>query len=358
MKRVRVFLLMICTFSGHIVPMQEPNLTAAKVFSISDVKVRAIAFISNFFCCVATLSNDFSSLISVYDIPSKKIKLTIYCPGQITSISPCDNLTKIAVALQSRILVFNVDTGQLIREYKAHTERVNSVSAHAAFSDVIISGSQDRTIKIWDLKSPVASKIENAHAESVTCVRISGNPHYFVSTSDDKNTKIWDWNGLRSLIGIKHHSAPLSIEYNQDSDRFMTCSNQVSRYNAENAALMSTINRDGQLEPTRGSRIGVSNSSIPLCVSIGHDDQELMALGRDDGRIVLCYPERSNESAQVLSPFSSAISGLAFSPNGTYLVAGSQVDQKLQVYELPPQKAISEPKTVRKGSIKGCFGLE
>lgn len=354
MQTIRVFLFLICGITVFASAMEEPTSARKPILAFSDIRVKDVCFIAPAIFAVASHNGDYSSTISIYDTKSKKPKCSFTVDNLVTSMTACDNLKKIAVSMLGRVVVFNSETGQLTREYKSYTRRVNSISAHPSFANTIISGSQDKIIQIWDLKSPDAQKIEGAHENDISTVKISKNPHYFISGSEDKTSKIWDWKTLQPLHVVKQLIAPHALEYNQQCDRFMISTNRVSRYDATSAAVMEIINRDGVAERSRGSKIEISNAQILSCASVGQDNQELLALGRDDGKTVLCYPERPKEPAYFLEPFASSISTLAFCPSGTCLVAGSQEDKQIQVFEICPRK--NSPSLTKRASLKaGCL---
>ena len=87
------------------------------------------------------------------------------------------------------------------RRFVGHTNDVLSVS-FSADNRQIVSGSRDRTIKLWntlgDCKFTITDK---GHTEWVSCVRFSPNPQnpVIVSAGWDKLVKVCDmfyWSGL------------------------------------------------------------------------------------------------------------------------------------------------------------------
>ena len=56
----------------------------------------------------------------------------------------------------------------------------------------IVSGSRDKTIKLWNTVAACKYNIDNAHSDWVSCVRFSPNPNnaVVVSCSWDKLVKV------------------------------------------------------------------------------------------------------------------------------------------------------------------------
>jgi guanine nucleotide-binding protein subunit beta-2-like 1 protein len=90
--------------------------------------------------------------------------------------------------------LWELSTGVTTRRFVGHTNDVLSVS-FSADNRQIVSGSRDRTIKLWntlgDCKYTITDK---GHTEWVSCVRFSPNPQnpVIVSAGWDKLVKVSD----------------------------------------------------------------------------------------------------------------------------------------------------------------------
>jgi guanine nucleotide-binding protein subunit beta-2-like 1 protein len=88
--------------------------------------------------------------------------------------------------------LWELSTGNTTRRFVGHTNDVLSVS-FSADNRQIVSGSRDRTIKLWntlgDCKYTITDK---GHTEWVSCVRFSPNPQnpVIVSAGWDKLVKV------------------------------------------------------------------------------------------------------------------------------------------------------------------------
>lgn len=58
--------------------------------------------------------------------------------------------------------------------------------------DLIISGSKDRSVKVWNMKNPSATAVLTCHGHSacVNCVAVREN--IAASASDDCSFRVWD----------------------------------------------------------------------------------------------------------------------------------------------------------------------
>src|SRR5262249_47670318 len=84
--------------------------------------------------------------------------------------------------------------GDLIRTFQGHTGAVYSV-AIAPDGRTALSGSEDKTLKLWDLSSGREIRTFRGHNDRVTSVVVSaptGGASPALSGSIDKNLKLWD----------------------------------------------------------------------------------------------------------------------------------------------------------------------
>jgi guanine nucleotide-binding protein subunit beta-2-like 1 protein len=88
--------------------------------------------------------------------------------------------------------LWELATGNTTRRFVGHTNDVLSVS-FSADNRQIVSGSRDRTIKLWNTLGDCKYTItEKGHTEWVSCVRFSPNPQnpVIVSAGWDKLVKV------------------------------------------------------------------------------------------------------------------------------------------------------------------------
>lgn len=103
-----------------------------------------------------------------------------------------DGAYALSASWDKTLRLWELATGTTTRRFVGHTNDVLSVS-FSADNRQIVSGSRDRTIKLWntlgDCKYTITDK---GHTEWVSCVRFSPNPQnpVIVSSSWDKLVKV------------------------------------------------------------------------------------------------------------------------------------------------------------------------
>lgn len=106
------------------------------------------------------------------------------------SITP-DATIAVSGSEDKTIRVWDIETGKCLKILEGHTGEINAVSL-TPDGRIAISGSSDETLRIWDIDSGQCSKILYGHSKSVQCVDITPDVRLAVSGSRDETIRIWD----------------------------------------------------------------------------------------------------------------------------------------------------------------------
>jgi WD40 repeat protein len=107
------------------------------------------------------------------------------------------------------IMIFDVKTGQVLHEAKAHTAYVRSVD-WCCNGDLIASGSSDKSVKLWAAPSLATSKQLLGHSSWVRFVRFSPKADRLVSGGGDRVIILWSVPEGQILQRLAWHEATLS----------------------------------------------------------------------------------------------------------------------------------------------------
>jgi WD40 repeat protein len=103
----------------------------------------------------------------------------------------------------------NATSGRILQILKGHTGGVESV-AFSKDGRRIASGSDDRSVKIWDAGTGKCLQTLTGHSAAVNSVAFSPDGSHVASGSLDKSVTIWDTSGL-----AKPHLGNSSFQANQ-----------------------------------------------------------------------------------------------------------------------------------------------
>lgn len=101
-----------------------------------------------------------------------------------------DSKILISGSRDQSIKVWNLETNEQIRTLKGHSEGVCAI-ALSPDGEIIASGSADKTIKLWHLDSGELLATFIGHTNSVTGLTFTTSGEILVSASLDKTIKIW-----------------------------------------------------------------------------------------------------------------------------------------------------------------------
>ncbi|MFM6642637.1 MAG: protein kinase domain-containing protein, partial [Microcystis panniformis] len=194
----------------------------------------------------------------------------------------------------------------LLQTLKGHSNWVWSV-AYSPDGQTVASGSEDKTIKLWNVKTGNLLQTLIGHSYTVS-VAYSPDGQTLASGSFD-NIELWDvktGNLLQTLTG--HSNLVNSVAYSPDGQTVASGSwdNTIKLWYARTGELLQTLT-------------GNSRSVLSLAYS---PDGQTLASGSYDKTIKLWNP-RTGELLQTLTGHSGWVWSIAYSPDGQTLASGS-----------------------------------
>lgn len=122
---------------------------------------------------------------------------------------------------ESIVRVFEIVTGD-DWTFEGHTKVVSTV-AFSHDSDFIVSGSIDRTIRVWHLASRVCKHVLEGHQRGLYSVVFSNDDTRIASAAADDTVRVWDAATGECLQTLETlHRAPFPMVFSQDNDLLIT----------------------------------------------------------------------------------------------------------------------------------------
>ncbi len=208
--------------------------------------------------------------------------------------------------------------GPLIRTLQGHTSGVGAV-AISQNGKQAISGSFDRTLKLWDLEKGQEIRTLEGHANWVRAVAISQNDKQAISGSFDRTLKIWDLEKGQEIRTLEGHAGGVgAVAISQDGRRAISGSfdRTLKIWDLEKGQAIKTL---------RG------HTDWVRAVAISQDGRRTIS-GSDDNTLKIWDLEKGRE-IRTLEGYTGRVETVAIFQDGRRAISGS-LDRTLKLWDL------------------------
>lgn len=224
--------------------------------------------------------------------------------------------------------VWDLESGECLLTLEGHTGAVQSVALSPDCSRAV-SGSNDDTLKVWDLKSGKCLQTLEGHTMMVCSVALSPDCSRAVSGSWDYTIKVWDLESGKCIQTLKEHKSFVnSVVLGPDGNRMVSGSldNTIKVWDLKSGNCLLT------LEGHTGSVRSVALSPDGGRVVSGSGDKTVKVWDLVSGKCLHTFEGHTGE-----------VSSIAISPDGSRAVSGSW-DNTLKVWDLESGKFVKNLK--------------
>ena len=206
-----------------------------------------------------------------------------------------------------------------------HTEGVYPV-AFSPDGCLLASGSDDDTIKLWDVRERRELATLKGHTDSAYSVVFSPDGRLLASGSRDKTVKLWDAHERRELTMLKGHTnAVNSVAFSPDGCLLASGS-------MDKTVKLWNVRGRCELTALTGHAEGVTSVAFS-------PDGCLLASGSFDHNVKL-WDVRKRRELATLTGHTGWVHSVAFSPDGCLLASGSS-DKTLKLWDVRERRVLT-----------------
>ena len=98
---------------------------------------------------------------------------------------------------------WDIESGKKLKNMEGHNGDVAALSLNPDDSNVFVTGSVDRTCRLWDLRTEGCQQVFWGHEADVNSVSFHPSGLFFVTCSEDKTSRLWDIRADQEIASYK-----------------------------------------------------------------------------------------------------------------------------------------------------------
>jgi len=214
------------------------------------------------------------------------------------------------------VRIWDAATGALLQTFKEHTGEVTSV-AFSPNGKMLASGAKDSTVRIWDLTKNVILKVFTEHTNDVNTVAFSLDSKRLASGSADNTVRIWDLAQGQILRVLDDHTLYVtSVAFSPDNKLFASGSwdKTVRIWDAN----VKTVDVLPKFTSTK-----MINDHSDRVTTVAFAPKGLQLASGSWDNTVRTWDPISGKPLETFKGHTQWVTSLSFSPDGKQLASGS-----------------------------------
>jgi WD40 repeat protein len=276
-----------------------------------------------------------NGVIDLIEISTGKLNKRININGKIPvsiAFSPDERYIANIVEGEEVVEIRDIKTGNLFRRITS-SRPLSICFSHNG--KILAQGSEDHTIKLWDVSSGKLSKKLSGHTAGITSLSFSSDGRYLASGSDDNYFKLWQVNTGKILWSVFSPGFFDNIVAFSPDDKYVALASKPSGIIGEENLIILVESSTGKIIRSFNEHYyGVNSISFS-------SDGSLIASGNDDKTIKISDVS-TGEIIKILEGHQLPVISVNFLPipNRKYLVSSSE-DGTVRLWNVETGKEIA-----------------
>ncbi|XP_065055783.1 autophagy-related protein 16-1-like [Rhopilema esculentum] len=205
--------------------------------------------------------------------------------------------------------IWTISDQRIRHTLTGHSEKVLAARFLGADSSKIVSGSHDRTLKIWDLRSKVCTKTIFAMSSCNDLIASDLTGTSIISGHFDKKIRFWDIRSDSNTNEIQLPGKVTSLDLAPDMNSLLVCTR-------DDSLKLIDLRRNQVVSTYRAEGFKVAFDWTRACFS---PDVQFVMCGSYDGGVYV-WNARTDKLEKTLREHKSSVVACAWHPNGSSLV--------------------------------------
>jgi WD40 repeat protein len=227
------------------------------------------------------------------------------------AFSPTERIV-VTGSTDKTLKVWDLDQGSCLRTFSGHLDRIRALAFHP-YGKIVASGSGDRRIKLWDISTSECLQTLKGHTDAISSVMFSPDGALLVSSSFDRTIKLWQVSSGQCLQTFQGHTGIVwDVDFTPDGKTIVSGGddNSIRFWEIQTANCIKTWQ-------------GHTNAILAVAyVAQGTPKQEwLLASGSED-QIIRLWEHEDDACLMSFDGHKGRVLDLALSVNHRYLLSG------------------------------------
>jgi WD40 repeat protein len=220
--------------------------------------------------------------------------------------------------------LWDINAGKEIKTFYGHLTEVRTV-ALSFDGRFALSGSGDNTLKLWDIKTGKEIRTFSGHSLYLNSVAFSPDGRFVLSGSLDTTMKLWDAATGKEVRTFAGHSEPLnSVAFSPDG-RFV---------------LSGSLDKTMKLwDAATGKEVRTFSGHSKRLTSVAFSPDGNLALSGSEDNTMKLWDTSTGREIRTFSGHSYYVQSVAFSPDGRFALSGSY-DKTMKLWEISTGREI------------------
>ena len=265
------------------------------------------------------ISGSYSNELCVWSIHSKQLVQLINTTNSVWSLIVISKDVFVS-AIGNNIVIWDINSLTKTKSSTPHDSAINSI-CKASNNKLLITGSNDKTIKLLDYPSLKPISTLTGHTGAVLSVTLSSDERQIISSSEDNKILIFSLHSLSKTHELTHHDAFIfGVKCFDD--------------------FIISVSRDSRIGITKLSSKAFQAYIALKPFTVRSEQQKLAYLAYGSLKNVSVWT--ADDSETILKGHSSLVKAVCFTSNGERLISASQGPyMNLILWDLKQNRALS-----------------